>query len=351
MVKHSIVGQGLSIIISVLITCFAELSLKILHKEVRSSVRAAFAEGTSKNLRVQWRAYFLFCDFYGLKPIPTSTETLCLYGQFLGRSFRSVESVKNYISGVKNLHYMLDIKFPLENRIQLDLMLKGMARKSAHMPNRALPMTPQILEDMLKFINLKNANDATFWCCILFMFFLMARKSNMVPVSAADFDPDKQLLRQDIVVFKEVLVVLIKWSKTNQFGNRLLKVPLVSIPGSDLCPVKAYKNMAELLPALDSQPAFLIKVGSGKFKPLIYGQLQERIKTLIALTGRDSNLYSTHSLRRGGCSWAFKAGVPTNLIQHHGDWLSDCYKNYLTFDFHEKLSVSERMASKIISKV
>ena len=230
MVKHSIVGRGVSVIISALITCFAELSLKNLHKEVRSSVRAAFAEGTSKNLRVQWRAYFLFCDFYRLKPIPTSTETLCLYGQFLGRSFRSVESVKNYISGVKNLHYMLDIKFPLENRVQLDLMLKGMARKSAHMPNRALPMTPQILEDMLKFINLKNANDATFWCCILFMFFLMARKSNMVPVSVADFDPDKQLLRQDIVVFKEVLVVLIKWSKTNQFGNRLLKVPTHCLP-------------------------------------------------------------------------------------------------------------------------
>ena len=47
----------------------------------------------------------------------------------------------------------------------------------------------------------------------------------MVPVSVSDFDPDKQLLRQDIVIFKGVLVVLIKWSKTNQFGSRLLKVP------------------------------------------------------------------------------------------------------------------------------
>ena len=62
----------------------------------------------------------------------------------------------------------------------------------------------------------------------------------MVPVSVTDFDPDKQLLRQDIVIFKGVLVVLIKWSTTNQFGSRILKVPLVTIPGSDLCPVKAY---------------------------------------------------------------------------------------------------------------
>ena len=279
-------------------------------------MKAAFAEGTSKNLRVQWRAYLLFCDFYGLKSIPTTYEILCLFGQFLGRSFKSVESVKNYISGVKTMHYMLDIKFPIDNRVQLDLMLKGMARKSPHLPNRVLPITPQILNDMLKFLNLEKPEDATFWCCILFMFFLMARKSNMVPVSVKDFDPDKQLQRQDIVVFNGVLVVLIKWSKTNQFGSRLLKVPLVSIPGSDLCPVKAYSNMAELVPAHHSQPAFLCKTLKEKLVPLTYGQLQEKIKWSIAKTGRDANLYSSHSLRRGGCTWAFKAGVPSNLIQH-----------------------------------
>ena len=155
------------------------MSLEILQKEVRNSVKAVFAEGTFKNLRGQWRAYFLFYDFYGLKPIPTSTETLCLYGQFLGRSFRSVESVKNYISGVKTLQYMLDITFPLENRVQLDLMLKGMARKSSHMPNRVLPITPQILNDMLNYLNLENAEDATIWCCMVFMFFFSWQENLM----------------------------------------------------------------------------------------------------------------------------------------------------------------------------
>ena len=85
-VIHNIISPGL--------LCITEMSLEILQKEVRNTVKAAFAEGTSKHLRVQWRAYFLFCDFYGLKPIPNSTETLCLYGQFLGRFFRSMESVK-----------------------------------------------------------------------------------------------------------------------------------------------------------------------------------------------------------------------------------------------------------------
>ena len=86
-----------------------------------------------------------------------------------------MESVKNYISGVKTLHYMLDIKFPLENIVQLDLMLKGMARNS-HMPNRVLPITPQILNDMLSYLNLENAEDATICCCMVFMFFSHGKK-------------------------------------------------------------------------------------------------------------------------------------------------------------------------------
>ena len=97
---------------------------------------------------------------------------------------------------------MLDIKFPLDNKVQLDLMLRDMARKSLHMPKRALPITPEILKDMLGFLNLEDPEDSTIWCVILFMFFLMARKSNMVPVSVTDFDPDKQLLRQDILFLR-----------------------------------------------------------------------------------------------------------------------------------------------------
>ena len=43
------------------------------------------------------------------------------------------------------------------------------------------------------------------------------------PNSLADFSSDKQLIRQDVQVFHRSLVVRIKWSKTNQFGSRLLK--------------------------------------------------------------------------------------------------------------------------------
>ena len=45
------------------------MSVEVLQKEVKTSMKAAFAEGTSKNLEVQWRAYLLFFKFYGLMTI------------------------------------------------------------------------------------------------------------------------------------------------------------------------------------------------------------------------------------------------------------------------------------------
>ena len=168
------------------------------------------------------------------------------------------------------------------------------------------------------------------------MFFLRSRKSNIIPNSVADFNPQKQLLRQGVKVLQGALVVLVKWSKTNQFGYRLLKIPLTAIPGSVLCPVSAFLNMIGLVPASDEDLAFGLKGLGSHLVPLIYGQLQGKIKGLIAKTGREQDLYSSHSFRRGGCSWAFKSGVSTDLIQHHGDWFFDCYKNYLMSDFGEK---------------
>lgn len=108
-----------------LILSLAEMSLMNLKKDVKQSMKAAFAEGTTRNLEVQWKAYFLFCEFYGLKALPSTSDILCLYAQFLCRSFKSVKSVKNYISGVKTMHYILDIEFPPEKNGTFRSIIQG----------------------------------------------------------------------------------------------------------------------------------------------------------------------------------------------------------------------------------
>ena len=95
------------------------------------------------------------------------------------------------------------------------------------------------------------------------MFFLVARKSSFLPTSVKDFGPTKQLVRQDIEVFEDLLAINIKWSKTRQFGHsRQDLVPVLAIADSCLCPVTAYKNMVSKVSAGQSDPAFCVHFNS-----------------------------------------------------------------------------------------
>ena len=129
-------------------------------------------------------------------------------------------------------------------------MLKGLARLNPHCSKQARPK-----------LDLNNPCDATFWCLFLHVFFLLFRKSNLVPNSVSSFKPEKQLNRKNIVYDKEIniLLITIKWSKTIQFGERHLIIPIVAISGSSLCPVKACLNMVKLVPAVNEHQLILFK--------------------------------------------------------------------------------------------
>ena len=89
-----------------------------LQKGTKQSMKNAYAEGTFKNLCTQIKTFLIFCEYFKLSPLPVSVETLCMYAQFLNRSFRSVSSIKNYLSGVKTLHLLLDVEYPQNNMTQ-----------------------------------------------------------------------------------------------------------------------------------------------------------------------------------------------------------------------------------------
>ena len=297
-------------------------------------------------MKCQWKAFLLFCLYFDFKPLPASLEVLCLYAQFLGRSFKSPDSIKSYVSGVKLLHLFHDLEFPHSSAFILKLTFRGLSKELAHRPKRAAAMTPDLLLRISRVLDLSNEVDAVFWALFLVAFFLMARKSNLVPQSAKAFDPKKQLQRRDVLVARDMVLVALKWSKTNQCGRRLLQVPLVAIPGSVLCPVQAYTQMVQMVPARGRSPAFCIPIGD-RLVPVEYGQFQAFLRSAVAKAGCDPAAYSTHSFRRGGASWAFKSNVPADLVQVHGDWRSDAYKVYLDCDLEQRAAVSGQMGASL----
>lgn len=330
-----------------MIHCVTDDELRVLKADMRASRRAAYACGTRKNLKTQWKAFYLFCLYFDYTPVPASLECVCVFAQFLSRSFVSVQSIRSYLSGVSLLHKFLGVDYPHTGCFALRLTLRGLERLVSHAPSRAAPITPEILLGIHRFLDLSSPEHSTIWCLFLFAFFLMARSSNLVCKSVATFDPCKQLLRRDIFKSPSCLLVLLKWSKTNQSRRRRVQIPLLPLEGNVLCPVKAFTNMCSLVPAPKRAPAFCLPYKNG-VRPITYDQFQTYLRDLLSQSSLEPRRYSTHSFRRGGASWAFKAQVPSDLIQVHGDWASDAYKVYLDCDVQQRALVNSRMGAQIL---
>lgn len=311
-----------------------------------ASRRSAYATGTRKNLKLQWESYLLFCVYFGLSFLPTSTEVLSLYSQFSSRTMKSAQSIKNYISGVKTMNLILGYSIEHINSFIINLGLKGIAREHPNCIKQADPITPAILKEIYKALDMTKNENIVYWCLFLFAFYLFARKSNLVPTVKKDLKEKKFLCHKDVECFENTLIVSMRWSKTIQFGERILRTPLVAISGSNLCPVTAYKQMRATVRAKNDDPLFKLSEN----KCIFYKQYQKKqlLKNVVKKIGLKSDSFSSHSFRRGGCLHAFRSGVPADLLQLHGDWKSDAYMRYLSLTFEDKFIVAEKMKEQIL---
>ena len=102
-----------------------------------------------------------------------------------------------------------------------------------------------------------------------------------------------------------------------------------------------------MAPANNScSPAFLYKNGT-KVIPLTYSVFLSKLKRSLSALGIDNTLYSGHSFRREGASFALECGVPSELNQSHEDWKSDTYKKYLDPSFQHRQLVMNRFAQAL----
>ena len=321
--------------------------LQQLHRDLRSTQKKAFAKGTIKNLKVQWNKFYKFAVLTGLPVFPISLQHLCLYVQFLSRSLQCPKSVSNYVSGVKLLHQLAGLPFPDYTELEYRLTMRGLIRVLDHVPQRAAPITPVILLDIFKLLDVRDATQLVFWCLFLFMFFLFSRKSQFLPVSLSSQQVVRLVCRKDVTFSQGLLWVAFRWTKTRQAGKEPLLVPLAPIPGSPLCPVTAYSRMISAVPSLPHCPAFVLSTPSGPV-PVLYSLFHQVLRSLLSKVGLDPRKFSSHSFRRGGASFAFRSGVRGELIQKQGDWASDAYKLYLSMDIPSRVAVAQSMSKSVI---
>lgn len=305
--------------------------------------QAAFAPGTSKNLQTQWSTYIGFARFCNTSWKHPSRDLLAAYALYLATHFKTVDSVKNYIAGVKTLFVLLDLPLQAFEDVNLRLTLRGLARLKPHCPRRAAPFTPTILLNIYAILDMTQPTHLVFWTLSVFAFFTFARRSNLV-CSTAALSPRHHIMRKHVVFHGNSLLVMFLTSKTNQTGATPHLVPLMPILGSPLCPVSSVLKMCATIPAPPEAPLFMLPGGT---RHVNYSQLSKFIKDAVAAIGLDPSAYSSHSYRRGGASYAFSLKIPGELIKAQGAWRSDAYLCYLDLSLRQKLSVAEVMTASL----
>lgn len=308
----------------------------------------AFAHGTFKNLKVQWKTFKQFCDEVADISFPVDTVSLLLYYQYLSNRMKSPQTVSNYVNGLRVLHALCDLDTNVFYSLEVKLLSRAIKRLKLHRVKQAEPIGVDILLRISCVVNFEDKKHRVMWCATLLMFFCMLRSSNLVPKSQDSFDPDKQLCKSDIIKGEDVLVVSIRWSKVIQFAQRHYHIPLLSIKDSPLCPVSAVVDLLDLTKKSKSQALFLLPTKKSGFALLTYARLSTQLKKWIKAVGLDSTKFSLHSLRRGAATLAFASQVPGEMIKTLGDWSSDAYLRYLDISVQQRCQVAEVIRQSVL---
>ena len=133
----------------------------------------------------------------------------------------------------------------------------------------------------------------------------MTRLANIVPLSRKCFDPSRNLARSDVATNQHGQIVTFKCTKTIQFGERQLHIPLLRLPGSPICPVSAYQCMVCLVPDSSWTALFVLPSHSG-LTILTQDRFIAGFRRAISAAGLPyASAYRGHSFRRGVAFWAF----------------------------------------------
>jgi len=295
---------------------------------------------------VQLRAYHRFCHAHSYLPCPISQQDLARYIVHLIDTL-SASSVPLYLNVVRLLHLENNYPNPIQS-FYITTLLQGIRRELSTPPSQSLPITPSILHAMSKVLDFTSPMAISFWAASLVAFFSFFRKSTLLPKSLIH-SCKTEICLADLTLSHSGFLLKIKHTKTLQYRQSLLCIPIPLIKGSPLCPTKALKTLlSQLSHCPPSAPLFSYPTPQGSYKFFTHSSFTTYLKKALQMAGYSSSLYSGHSFRRGGASFAFSCGIPSDLIKIQGDWSSDAYLRYLSSPLDHRRKLTQTISHHIL---
>jgi hypothetical protein len=298
-----------------------------LMNELRQYKRAAYAEATKTAYKSHLKSYMTFCRHFSRTPIPASRQTVVAYATYLARRLVP-SSIPVYLNIIRILHLEAGFANPLADNWELGLVKKGISRLHGRPPQQKLPITIEMLRAIASFLFIRSPADQAFMAATLIGFFGFFRKSTLLPAPGA-LMAGKYIARSDISnLTLESFELISRFSKVIQFGQRLHIVPFTRIPDARICPLRALLTHLGASPLAPTRPLFNF-MDAGREVTLSQKSYVARLHAVLQSAGFNPTLYSAHSLRRGGASFAFQVGLSHVQIKSRGDWSSNAFERYI----------------------
>ena len=204
------------------------LECRQLDWEAASWRSQAFAPSTKATYTSHLRCFLKFGAQYRLCPCPADDNTIVRYASSLARS-KCYGSVVQYLNIIRIIHQEFGLPVPSQDNWYLSTVLRGIKRGKGHRPTPKAHILPQHLHMIYHQLRLHLLPDLQFWAATLTAFFGLLRIGNITWPNS--------VLRSDIILTSQGIILTIRNSKTTQFCERTHEVVLPYISNNHLCPV------------------------------------------------------------------------------------------------------------------
>tara|TARA_B100000029_G_scaffold163315_2_gene159429 strand:- start:4931 stop:5884 length:954 start_codon:yes stop_codon:yes gene_type:complete len=278
--------------------------IKSLHEDTLNNLKYSKALNTLRAYKSDFKDFGGFCQKHGFRSMPSEPKVVALYLTHLSKKYK-ISTLRRRLVAISMVHkikgHYLDTKHPVivEN-------LLGIKRIKGTIQMGKKPLLINHLKQIIKVIHEQNINEIIKLrdiSLVLTGFGGGFRRSELISI---DYE--------DLEFVTEGLKITVKKSKTDQFGEGMIK-GLPYFENENYCPVKYIKKWL-LKSNIKEGPVFRRFTKGSK---LSQNRLSDQtvvllIKKYLKLAGIENTNYSGHSLRSGFATVAADSGADERSI-------------------------------------
>jgi site-specific recombinase XerD len=279
--------------------------LKALHEETLNNLKSSKSLNTIRAYKSDFKDFGAFCAKHNFKTLPTDPKIVSLYLTYLSGRDAKMSTLRRRLVSISMIHklkgHYLDTKHPviIEN-------LMGIKRTKGSIQRGKKPILINQLKAIINVINeekideIKKIRDKTI---ILVGFGGGFRRAELMSID-----------HEDLEFVPEGVKITIKRSKTDQFGEGMIKgLPYFS--NREYCPVAHLKKWLEISKIKNGSIFRRFTKGCSLSKNRLTDQsVVLLIKDYLNLAGIENKNYSGHSLRSGFATVSAESGADERSI-------------------------------------